>query len=127
MSATTTVPLVPDDAEVGAPVGLLAGTCAACGRTDVPRRDVCAACGGAVDPVTLATTAVLSGSTAVLHQPPGSAVEAPYALGVARFPEGLCVMGLLLAEVDSPPPLGTPVAVVAHQVDQTTTYAFRPL
>ncbi len=94
---------------------LLVSTCSACGRTEFPRRSECPACGATSDAVQLAGPARLQVSTAVLAQPPGSKVEAPYGVGVAVFGEGpgegLCVIGLLAGEA----PVGARVDLVVHE------------
>lgn len=83
-------------AEPGSTTALLASSCRGCGRTAIPRIGRCLACGAATIPVELAGPAVLDVRTAVLSQPPGALVSAPYAVGVARFADaGLCVIGLL--------------------------------
>jgi uncharacterized OB-fold protein len=60
--------------------------------------------------------------TAVLAQPPGAKVEAPYDVGVAQFAEGICVIGL----IDGPVEQGDqvePVIVAPYEGGQT--FAFR--
>ena len=91
---------------------LLASTCSACGRPEFPARATCPACGADSVTAALPRTATLVGHTAVLHQPPGAKVEAPYAVGVARFPNGLAVMGRLLVDE---PIVGEAVATVGHE------------
>lgn len=61
-------------------------------------------------------------STAVLAQPPGSKVQAPYGVGVAEFAPGLRVIGLLVGE----PFIGSTVEVVVHEpFPDGRTFAFR--
>ena len=104
---------------------LLASTCTACGRPEFPARATCPACGAEASTAPLPTAATLAGFSAVLHQPPGAKVEAPYPVGVARFPNGLAVMGLLLGAVDDAH-IGMPVETVTHEpYEGATTYAFR--
>jgi uncharacterized OB-fold protein len=106
----------------GALSALLGSACTSCGRAEFPRRSTCPACGSSADPVLLRGPAKLTVSTAVLAQPPGSRVEAPYGVGVAEFREGLRVIGLLVGE----PPVGATVDVVVHEpYDGGTTFAFR--
>ena len=106
----------------GAPSGLLASTCGSCGRVEFPRRESCPACGAAAAPTLLEGPARLRVSTAVLAQPPGSRVEAPYGVGVAEFPAGLCVIGLLVGS----PGAGTTVDVVVHEpFEGGRIFAFR--
>lgn len=100
-----------EDAPLQSSTVLLASTCGSCGRTEFPRRADCPACDGDVVPSTLAGPATVRVSTAVLAQPPGSLVEAPYAVGVAEFDERICVIGLLVGE----PQVGDRVEVVVHE------------
>ena len=110
-------------AEVGQLTALLAGTCTDCGRTEFPRRVQCPACGGDLAPVDLTGPATLRVETAVLAQPPGSRVEAPYGVGVAEFPEGICVLGLLVGSLTA----GAAVDVVVHEpYEGGRIFAFGP-
>lgn len=95
----------------GDPTHLLGSACPGCGRAEFPRRVECPACGEESEPIHLEGPARLRASTAVLAQPPGSLVEAPYTVGVAEFDQGLCVLGLLIGE----PAIGAEVEVVVHE------------
>ncbi|WP_148573828.1 Zn-ribbon domain-containing OB-fold protein [Nocardioides caldifontis] len=97
--------------EPGDPTYLKGSVCRACGRAEFPRRAECPACGAESEPVDLEGPARLRVSSAVLAQPPGSKVQAPYGVGVAEFPQGLCVIGLLVGE----PAAGATVEVVVHE------------
>jgi uncharacterized OB-fold protein len=109
-------------ADVGSPTALLGSACPRCGRAEFPRRTTCPACGAAADPILLEGPAVLTVSTAVLAQPPGSKVEAPYGVGVAEFVQGIRVIGLLVDE----PAIGATVDVVVHEpFPEGRTFAFR--
>ncbi|MBS45654.1 MAG: hypothetical protein CMH83_21270 [Nocardioides sp.] len=111
-----------DDAAPGTATVLHVSTCDACGRSEFPRRRDCPACGSAVRDDRLSGPGRLRASTAVLAQPPGSRVEAPYLAGVAEFPGGLCVIGLLAHEL----PVGARVEVVVHEpYPGGRTFAFR--
>ena len=124
MSAVTTASGLFEDAPVGSATALLASTCTSCRRTEFPRRPDCPACGAEVRPTTLAGPATTRVSTAVLAQPPGSLVRAPYSVGVAEFPEGVCVIGLLVDD----PEVGDRVEVVVHEpYDDGRVFAFRRL
>jgi uncharacterized OB-fold protein len=62
----------------------------------------------------------------VLHPPPGGLVEVPYLVGVARFPEGISILGVVTGASQTPPQ-GTPVDTVAMALPNgRLTYAFRP-
>jgi uncharacterized OB-fold protein len=108
--------------EPGDPTFLLGSLCHECGRAEFPRRAECPACGADSDPVQIEGPARLRVSSAVLAQPPGSKVEAPYGVGVAEFPEGLCVIGLLVGDV----PVDATVEVVVHEpYEGGRIFAFR--
>ena len=110
----------------GDAVCLQGSTCEDCGRMEFPGRVECPWCGGPSVPAPLGPDAVLVGFTAVLHPAPGSLVEAPYDIGVARFAGGLHVMGLLLATPTDGVALGDPIEVCAVEVpDGRLTYSFR--
>ena len=110
------------DGDAGEPTALLASLCRACGRAEFPRRTTCPACGADADLALLRGPARLTVSTAVLAQPPGSKVEAPYGVGVAEFPQGLRVIGLLVGD----PRIGATVDVVVHEpYEGGSTFAFR--
>jgi uncharacterized OB-fold protein len=79
----------------GRPTALHASRCCACGRVAFPRRTSCPACGAGAEAIELSGPARLRVHTAVLAQPPGSSVTAPYDVGVAEFDEGICVIGLI--------------------------------
>jgi uncharacterized OB-fold protein len=97
--------------EPGDPSAILASRCTGCARTAFPRTRRCAACGAGTESVELAS-GVLDIRTAVTSAPPGALVQAPYEVGVARFPgHGICVIGLL----DGPVDVGDPVRVVIVQ------------
>jgi uncharacterized OB-fold protein len=115
MSSTATEPLAGAEhfgaGDPGDPTHLVVSTCRDCGRAEFPSRTECPACGGVSDVEQLTGPARLRVSTAVLAQPPGSKVEAPYGVGVAEFGNGLCVIGLLHGEA----PSGSQVDVVVHE------------
>ena len=111
-----------ESAAVGEQTALLASVCPSCGRTEFPRRSTCPACGVDADEALLRGPARLTVSTAVLAQPPGSRVEAPYGVGVAEFKPGLRVIGLLAGEAA----IGDTVDVVVHEpYEGGSTFAFR--
>lgn len=110
--------------EPGEATHLLASRCPGCDRSEFPRRVECPACGEASEPVELVGPAHLRVSSAVLAQPPGSLVEAPYGVGVAEFGDGLCVIGLLVGEIER----GASVEVVVHEpYEGGRTFAFREI
>jgi uncharacterized OB-fold protein len=95
--------------EPGQPVRLRASRCQACGRWEFPARDYCPRCDedaaghgphGEVVADQLSSEAVVSGFTAILHAPPGALIQTPYTVVLAAHPEGVSVIGVLLAGFD---------------------------
>lgn len=119
---TTAAPLAAGDV-----AQLAASQCTPCGHVEFPRLSHCPTCGERAEPIGLATEATLAGFSSVLHAPPGAGIEVPYDVGVAQFPEGICVMGLLLgAAEDEPPILGATLeTVVAEVFPGCLSYAFQ--
>lgn len=109
-------------AEAGESIGLAASRCDVCERVDFPARSSCSSCGAAVSTAVLSSTARLGAQTAVLHAPPGALVDVPYRVGVAEFPEGLAVLGLLVGDQ---PERGDRVEVVSVPVGDRLTYGYR--
>jgi uncharacterized OB-fold protein len=109
------------DAPTGSPTALCASSCSECKRVEFPRRSLCAACGAAAVAIELKGPARLRVLTAVLAPPPGAKVPAPYEVGVAEFPEGICVIGL----VSGPARKGDSVVpVVTEPYDGGRIFAF---
>ena len=93
---------------------------------EFPGRADCPWCGAPAQLVAVGPEAVLTGFTAVLHPVPGSIMEPPYGIGVARFADGLQVIGLLTTAGDDLG-LDDPIEVCVIEVpDGRLTYAFRP-
>ena len=114
-------------AAVGTTATLRASHCSACGRTEFPALTSCPACGAEASTIALGPEATLGGFTAVLHAPPGAAVDVPYTLAVATFADAnLAVMGLLDQHV-APDELqiGQPLEVCIVATREATTYGFR--
>ena len=83
--AAELVPAADRDAASGAPIRLAAARCAACGRCSFPATGTCTWCGAPrSDPVLLSSGTAVA-ATAVLHRTPGSVVEVPYVVVLARF------------------------------------------
>jgi uncharacterized OB-fold protein len=106
----------------GQPTALLAARCSACQRVYFPSAAACLACGAGTERQRLAGPATLTVHTSVLVQPPGSLVQAPYDVGVAAFPEGICVIGLLDGAARAGD-LVQPVVLAPHP--QLRTFGFR--
>jgi uncharacterized OB-fold protein len=113
--------------------GLIGGRCRACNRYHFPRSTGCPYCGGTdVNEVTLSTTGVLWGWTAVTAPPPGYAGQVPFGFGIVELPEGVRVI-TRLGESD-PARLAFGMAmrfelVPLHIDDQdrtVVTYSFAP-
>lgn len=109
--------------EAGSPTRLQASRCSRCGRVEFPvQGPLCPACRGATTTIGLAGPARLVGKTSVLAQPPGAKVQAPYDVGVAEFPEGIRIIGLIAGTAE----LGAAVVPIAHQgAPDLLTYGFR--
>lgn len=109
-------------AEPGCKTALLASRCGQCARTAFPRSGRCLACGADTEPVELTGPARLDVVTAVLSQPPGALITAPYEVGVATFEQaGLSVIGLLAGTA----PAGSTVdVVVTEPYPDGRTFAF---
>lgn len=110
-------------AAVGEHTRLAASRCQDCGRVQFPATDRCPACGTASGAIWLAGPARVVFTTEILNQPPDSLVEAPYSIGVAEFPEGLRVIGLL--ESPAAKAGDSVVPVVAQPADELVAFAFR--
>lgn len=112
-------------AVIGQPLRLRTSRCGGCGRVEFPAAANCPGCGHSSRTENLPADATLVGFTSVLHAPPGSKIPVPYSVGVARFGDDLCVMGLLEA-VAHEPRVGAALTTVAYGIaDAAVTYAFR--
>jgi uncharacterized OB-fold protein len=108
---------------IGQPTQLAASRCPHCARVQFPSTASCPACSLPSDDLWLAGPAKLVFATKILAEPPDSLVAAPYGVGVAEFPEGIRVIGLL---DDPPPAVGDAVVPVVHQpAVNLVTFAFR--
>jgi uncharacterized OB-fold protein len=115
--------------QAGDEVHLRSSRCDACGRVEFPATPACVNCGGSTIPEDLPVEAVLVGFSSVQYAPPGALVPVPYHVGVARFGDDLCVMGLLdgADPTGSDLDFGRTLRTVAVAVDgDTLTYGFRP-
>lgn len=111
--------------EPGRAVRLKSSHCVGCDRWEFPARSYCPTCGQtpAIEP--LSGTAEIVGFSAVLHQPPGSLVEAPYAVALAAFPEGVAVLGTVEGADHRELRIGEAVSTVARQVGGSIEYTYR--
>ncbi|HUS82553.1 MAG TPA: Zn-ribbon domain-containing OB-fold protein [Dehalococcoidia bacterium] len=83
----------------GKPV-LVGSRCPKCGAHYFPRRQICIACGqNGLDEADLSTRGKVWTYTIAGQTPPGSLVEAPYALAVVELPEKVAVR-TVLTDVD---------------------------
>lgn len=82
--------------DVGAEVQLAGSWCAACSRSEFPARMTCPRCGGEMARRPLSLEGAVVGHTAVLHQPPGAVLEAPYGVVAVRHEDGVTVLGTLV-------------------------------
>lgn len=133
MTSTTATLLAPElvaessggPAVAGEPLQLAAGRCDDCGRHVFPAMERCPIDGAPMATAALSRTARLRGHTSVLAPPPEVELPVPYHVGTAEFPEGLVVLGLLLADPEHVA-IGDELEVVAHPVGEQLTFAFRP-
>lgn len=112
------------DAPTGSRTALIAATCTACGRVSFPCPDRCPSCTGELTLTALEGPARLSVLTAVLAQPPGALIQAPYDVGVADFAEGIRIIGLIDGAAEQGD-LVEPVVIAPYDGGQT--FAFRRL
>lgn len=117
--------------EPGAPgevAPLRAASCDECGRVTFPSPAQCPVCASATTSIPLGPHAQLGHATAVLHEPPGTRVPVPYVVGVARFDEGVSVLGLVVVDDLQHLAPGDDIDVVVHSpTPELVTYAFRPI
>lgn len=105
---------------------LRASHCLGCGRWEFPRRDYCPGCGGRdVHEQPLGPMAHVVGTSAVLHPPPGSLVEAPYTVALAAFPEGISILGVVQDRSFDDVALGADVVATTVELDGRLGYQYR--
>lgn len=112
----------------GEAVRLRGARCTACCRVSFPCRDRCTWCGDGATECPIPAEGWVVGRTEVLLDTPGSAIPAPYCVGLVRFEEaGLDILGL--AEPGRALSVDQPVGVVATQPFATSDlhFAFRPI
>ena len=115
-----------DTAPPGSTTALLASRCEACDLVAFPKREHCERCGGDVEPIALSTRATLIAHTEVIHPPPDAKVEVPYGVGLARFPEGISILGLLDDALRQEVTVGIEVETFAHEAfEGGLTYGYR--
>lgn len=114
--------------EAGDLVRLAATRCTRCGRLEFPGRQSCPTCTDLAYSSPVGPDATLAAFTAVLHPAPGALIAPPYHVGVARFPEGLCVIGILLNADELELATGLLLETVMFEAaPDRLTYAFRVL
>jgi uncharacterized OB-fold protein len=131
MPSSVTEPLEHSD---GAP-RLVAGRCGACGDVTFPLRARCPACGADVERFLLPPCGTLWTWTTQGFEPPsppylrdvGAAEFAPFAVGYVEFAGLLRVEGRLTEAEPDRLRIGMPMAVVALERGDRTTYAFAPV
>jgi uncharacterized OB-fold protein len=119
--------LVVADAEpqVGAPVTLAGSRCTACLRVEFPARATCPACGADMQVTDLSSEATVRAFTGVEYPPPGCLVDVPYVIVMADFPEGVCVLGQLIAATIDEVAIGDALTSVVVPVGERVSYGFR--
>jgi uncharacterized protein len=112
--------------KVGDDASLRASHCLSCGRWEFPYRDYCPGCGSqSVSDGALSSRARVIGTTAVLHQPPGALVEAPYTVALAAFPEGVSVLGLVQDVPFEDVPIDAEVVATVVELGGRLGYQYR--
>lgn len=112
------------------PAVLFASLCDACGAKCFPPRESCPHCGSGADPrtVELGTTGRIYSVTTVRQAPPD--LPTPYLLAYVDLPDDGVRILSRIEGFDEAPAIGTPVALVASDIDRTGTdelkFAFRP-
>ena len=123
---------LPDTLE-GKPV-LLGSRCPKCSAYYFPKRQICIACGqNGLDEAELSARGKVWTYTIAGQTPPGSLVEAPYALAVVELPEKVAIRTVLtdvdLAEVKVG--MEVEITLVKMKEDQdgndVVSYKFRPV
>lgn len=109
----------------GGAVVLRASYCRACDRWEFPVRTYCPTCDAEPAEAALSGTAEVIGHSAVLHQPPGALIDAPYPVALASFPEGVAVLGVVENAQVGEVSIGDRVETVARLVGDSIEYAFR--
>ncbi|MCK5892605.1 OB-fold domain-containing protein [Aeromicrobium sp.] len=109
----------------GSAVRLNASFCRDCDRWEFPARTYCPTCDQEPTTGPLSPTAEVIGHSAVLHQPPGSLIDAPYPVALASFPEGVAVLGVVEDAEVGEVAIGDQVETVARLVGDSIEYAFR--
>lgn len=113
-------------ADPGRTVALRGSRCDRCGRIEFPSRTLCPTCGSVAAAIPLGPRARLRTVTSVLHPPPGSRVPVPYVVGVAEFPEGISILGLVVIDAQEHVTVGDPVDTIAYAPADVSTYGFLP-
>lgn len=112
----------------GKTVALRASRCGACSLVAFPARSHCEGCGEEVDAIALSTRATLDAHTEVIHPPPDARVEVPYGVGLAVFPEGIAIVGLLDDELRQHARIGAAIETFAYEAyPGHITYGYRLL
>jgi uncharacterized protein len=122
--AATAQSILMDTPAPGDVVRLRASYCVSCDRWEFPARSYCPTCSASPEERPLSSEAKVALTTAVLHQPPGALVEAPYTVALAEFPEGISIMGVVSDRAFEDVRIGQPLTTVAVQVGNSLGYAF---
>lgn len=115
----------PERVAVGDVVVLSASYCGTCDRYEFPILTDCPECGGPATSAELSTSGTIESRTAVLHTPPGSLIEAPYAVVTASFPEGITVLSLLTDASYDEIAVGDKVDTVGVDIGGRVGFAFK--
>lgn len=105
-------------------VQLRASYCSECERWEFPARSYCPTCSATPVERPLGSEATVALCSAVLHQPPGALIEAPYTVALAAFPEGISIMGVVSDLAFDEIRIGQPLTTVAVALGDSLGYAF---
>lgn len=109
----------------GTPTHLIGSRCDACDRWEFPIRETCPACGRAMESRRLPAEGVVAAASAVLHDPPGAVLKAPYVVALVEIAGQIMVVGVVEAADAGVEVTGQRVTTVATEVNGRKGYAFR--
>lgn len=111
--------------EPGLLVHLAGSWCDVCGRAEFPQRTSCPQCLGETSMRALSNAGTVVGHTAVLHQPPGSLLDAPYGVVAVEHDKGVSVLGPLVGCPWDGVRVGDTVVTVSIEVGDRLGFGYR--
>ena len=113
------------DTATGASIQLAGSWCEGCRRAEFPQRSACPVCLGETSRIALSHAGVVVGHTAVLHQPPGSLLPAPYGIVAVQHDEGITVLGPLVGSCWDRVALGIVARTVVIEVGDHKGFGYQ--